>query len=224
MGNKNDCEGFGKNHNGRQRLSRVADFLFEVGMLRKTPRTGYQFLGTGAENVAEHSFRTAIIGYVLAQLSGADAQRTAMICLFHDLHEARTGDFNYVNRAYNTSDRTRALADALAGTGLIKDMLPLWHELEEVATPEAELAQDADQIDLILNLKEQLDLGNPYAAKWLEAAMARLRTPQGKQLAERIRETDHTDWWFKGPDQSWWERKNGTDGQTTQADEEKPGK
>ena len=37
-------------------------------MLKKTPRTGYQFLGTGKESVAEHSFRTAIIGYVLASI------------------------------------------------------------------------------------------------------------------------------------------------------------
>ena len=33
-------------------LRRLADFVFELGMLRKTPRTGYQFLGSGAENVA----------------------------------------------------------------------------------------------------------------------------------------------------------------------------
>jgi hypothetical protein len=23
-------------------------------------------------------------------------------------------------------------------------------------------------------------------------------------------ETDHTDWWFLGPDASWWEKKNGS--------------
>ena len=48
---------------GRDRLTRVVDFLNECGMLRKTPRTGYQFLGSGSENVAEHSFRTAVIGH-----------------------------------------------------------------------------------------------------------------------------------------------------------------
>ena len=82
------------------RLSRLADFLFEVGMLRRTPRTGYQFLCTGAENVAEHSFRTAVIGVVLARMAGADVGRTALLGLFHDLHEARTGDFNYVAKIY----------------------------------------------------------------------------------------------------------------------------
>ncbi len=195
---------------GRDRLSRLADFLFEAGMLRKTPRTGYQFLGTGQENVAEHSFRTAVIGFVLAEMAGANAERTAMLCLFHDLHEARTGDFNYVNRMYNSSRRTDALKDCLAGTGLTERVLGFWHELEATESLEARLAQDADQIDLILNLKEQLDLGNTYAGKWLESALMRLRTEEGKALAKRCGETDHTDWWFKGPDRSWWENKNGS--------------
>ncbi|MDP3427510.1 MAG: HD domain-containing protein [Humidesulfovibrio sp.] len=194
----------------RSRLTRLADFLFECGMLRKTPRTGYQFLGTGAENVAEHSFRTAVIGFVLAQMAGANKERTAMMCLFHDLHEARTGDFNYVAHIYNTSQRTRALDDALSGTGLEEDLLPLWQELEETESLESHLAQDADQIDLMLNLKEQADLGNKYADKWLAAAEQRFRTDEGRQLARTIMETDHTDWWFLGPDQSWWEKKNGS--------------
>jgi len=201
----------------RSRLTRLADFLFECGMLRKTPRSGYQFLGTGQENVAEHSFRTAVIGFVLAQMAGADTSRTAMLCLFHDLHEARTGDFNYVNRIYNSSMRTQALADALSGTGLGPAVMPLWDELEKTATPEAKLAHDADQLDLMLNLKEQSDLGNKYADKWLAAAKERLHTPEGQELGRTIMETDHTDWWFLGPEQSWWERKTGPGGLAAEA-------
>jgi putative hydrolase of HD superfamily len=194
----------------RSQLTRLVDFLNECGMLRRTPRSGYQFLGTGRENVAEHSFRTAVVGFVLAQMAGADASRTAMMCLFHDLHEARTGDFNYVNRIYNQSARTQALADALDGTGLGGEIMPMWEELERTETREAMLAQDADQIDLILNLKEESDLGNKYADKWLEGAVKRLRTPEGRKLAATVCETDHTDWWFLGPDRSWWEKKNGS--------------
>ena len=194
----------------RDRVTRLADLVFEAGMLRKTPRTGYQFLGTGSENVAEHSFRTALIGFVLARLAGADPFRTMAMCLFHDLHEARTGDFNYVNKLYNACESRRALADALAGTGLTATVLPLHDELEDAATLEARLAQDADQIDLIANLKEELDLGNRYAGAWIEAAMARLRTDAGRELATALAETDHAEWWFNGPDKKWWNRKNGT--------------
>ncbi|MHC1712002.1 MAG: HD family hydrolase [Solidesulfovibrio sp.] len=193
----------------RDRLTRLADFLFEAGMLRKTPRTGYQFLGTGAENVAEHSFRATLIGFVLAEMAGADPYRTMALCLFHDLHEARTGDFNYVNKLYNTTDARRAMVDSLAGTGLTATVLPLHDELEAAESPEALLAQDADQIDLIANLKEELDRGNRYAAAWIEAAMARLRTETGRKLAAAVATTDHAEWWFNGPDRQWWNRKNG---------------
>ena len=193
----------------RERATRLADLVFEAGMLRKTPRTGYQFLGSGSENVAEHSCRTAMIGFMLAGQAGADPYRTMAMCLFHDLHEARTGDFNYVNKLYNACDSRRALADALAGTGLTATVMPLHDELEAAQTLEAQLAQDADQIDLIANLKEELDLGNRYAAAWIEAAMARLRTDAGRALAKTLAETDHAEWWFNGPDRQWWNRKNG---------------
>lgn len=196
-------------YNDRDQLTRITDFLNECGMLRKTPRTGYQFLGSGSENVAEHSFRTAVIGHILALRAGADVARTTYMCLFHDLHEARTGDFNYVNRIYNKSERTMALKHATGGTGLEEDVLGYWEELEEATSLEAKLAQDADQLDFILNLKEEADLGNKYAQEWLDIAVQRVRTEWGIELARTIAETDHKDWWFLGPDPSWWTRKNG---------------
>ena len=61
-------------------MKNLANFLFEAGMLKRTPRTGFQFLGSGAESVAEHSFRTSLIGYTLAQLDDeADAGRVVLI-------------------------------------------------------------------------------------------------------------------------------------------------
>jgi len=195
---------------GRGRLTRLADFIFECGMLRKTPRTGYQFLGSGSENVAEHSFRTAVIGHILAEMAGADVARTTYMCLFHDLHEARTGDFNYVNRIYNRSERTKALEHSVAGTGLEEEIIGYWEELEDTETLEAKLAQDADQLDFIANLKEETDMGNKYAREWMELALKRVRTEWGRQLAETIATTDHKDWWFLTRDESWWTRKNGS--------------
>ncbi len=188
---------------------RLSSFLFEVGMLKKTPRSGYQFLGSGQESVAEHSFRTAIIGYSLAQINGADWSKVVLMCLFHDLHEARTGDFNYVNKMYNNSQWEKALQDALQDIGFEDTIIQTCQELEETETKESALAQDSDQIDLILSLKEEQDLGNPYAPKWLKYALKRLRTFEGKTLASAIMETDHTDWWFTSADQSWWAKGNG---------------
>jgi len=49
-------------------MHNIANLLFEAGMLKRTPRTGLQFLGSGSESVAEHAFRVTFIGYVLARL------------------------------------------------------------------------------------------------------------------------------------------------------------
>jgi putative hydrolase of HD superfamily len=198
-----------RNLSGRSPLARLADFLFEAGMLRKTPRSGYQFLGSGRESVAEHSFRAALIGYALARAAGLNAEHTAMLCLIHDFHEARTGDFNYVNSMYNSSRQRLAMEHALHGTDLADSLLPLWDEQDAGQTREALLAKDADHLDLMLNLVEERNLGNPYAGKWLETAEKRIVTEEGRELARQILNADHTDWWFKGPDADWWVRKNG---------------
>ena len=195
------------NFEERDRVSRLVDFINEVGMLRFTPRTGYQFLGTGQENVAEHSHRTAVIGYALAKVAGADPARTALLCLFHDLAEARTGDFNYVNRIYNNTQPRLAMQHATEGTGLAEDILGFWDELEGNESVEAQLAHDADQLDLIFNLKRESEGGNKFADQWLANALERLRTPAGKELGQAASEIPTSYWWYNGPGQRWWEKK-----------------
>ena len=125
-------------------MKQLINFLFEVGMLKRTPRTGYQFLGTGRESVAGHSFRTAVIGYALAkQHPDADIPKTVFMCLFHDLHEARTGDHNYVNKQYVTVDEDRAVSDMAEGLGFGDEIISLTDEFNQAETLEARLAKDA---------------------------------------------------------------------------------
>ncbi len=175
-----------------------------MGMLKKTPRTGYWFLGSGHESVAEHSFRTAVIGYILAgQVDEADSQKTVLMCLFHDLAEARTGDHNYVNKRYNKIDEKAAVKDLVRNTFFRDEIENLINEFNQCESTEAMLAKDADQIDLIMELKQQQDLGNRYAAEWLYYAQKRLRTSHGKEMVQKILETDSTDWWFEKKTDLW---------------------
>lgn len=178
-------------------MEALINFLFEVGMLKKTPRTGYQFLGSGQESVAEHSFRATVIGYILSlREPGADSLKTTLMCLFHDLHEARTGDHNYVNKRYVSVDEDRAVKDLARGLPFGEDILSLTREFNEGDSIEARISRDADQLDLILELKEQQDLGNRYAKDWLFYAVKRLQTESARAMARDILCTDSTDWWF----------------------------
>ena len=178
-------------------MKKIINFLFEVGMLKKSPRTGYQFLGSGHESVAEHSFRVAIIGYSLSeQEPEADSRKIILMCLFHDLHEARTGDHNYVNKRYVHVDEERAIRDLAHGLPFGDEITTLTREFNRGKSIEAQISRDADQLDLILELKEQLDLGNRYAEEWLAYAVKRLLTETAKKMAQEILNTDSTDWWF----------------------------
>lgn len=188
----------------RFNLHRLADFINEAGMLRHTPRSGYAFLGSGSENVAEHSYRAAIIGHILAHMAHIDPGRVILQGLYHDLHEARTGDFNYVNHRYDACDAKRALVDSTAGTGLQEEILGLWEEFEHGESQAAQLARDADQLDLIANLAQELYKGNLQARDWLDSALARLRTEEGRMLAKAILDAPPDRWWREGIPSEWW--------------------
>ncbi len=185
-------------------MKEIANFLFEVGMLQKTPRTGFQFLGSGRESVAEHVLRTIFVGYVLSKLEPAvDKSKVLQMCLFHDLSEARTGDMNYVNKKYVTVDEEKAVRELAETLSFGDDITSIVSEFNEKKTRESLIAQDADQLSLILQLKECGDLGNKYSKEWIDFAIKRLLTDTARKLAGVIIETDSSDWWFKDKS-DWW--------------------
>ena len=182
----------------------ITDFLFEVGMLCKTPRSGNQFLGSGRESVAEHVLRTVFTGYALCKLNPSlNEMRVLKMCLLHDLPEARTGDMNYVNKKYVQIDEAKAVRELTESLSFGEDIRQAIDEFNARETMESRIARDADQIALILQLKEYGDLGNKYSEEWIEYALKRLCTEEGKKLAARIIETDSSHWWFKEKN-DWW--------------------
>ena len=187
-------------------MDRLANFLFEIGMLKRTPRTGWQFLGSGRESVAEHSFRAAVIAYTLAELDESlDANRVLRMALFHDLPEARTGDLNYMNQKYVAADEERAARDLAAGLPFGDELAGLLEEYRAESTPEARLVHDADQLELLLSLKEQRDAGNLQADEWMPFVLQRLRTDAARELASEVLSGHSADWWFDRSS-SWWVR------------------
>ena len=194
-------------------MKRIANFLFEAGMLKRTPRTGFQFLGSGAESVAEHIFRTVYIGYTLGHLTKkADTDKIIKMCLFHDLPEARTGDLNYVNKKYVEADEAKAVNDLAETLPFGAEIKRLILEYSDGESLEAKLAHDADQLEMILALKEYKDLGNKYADEWLEFAVKRLKTNIARKLSKTILKTDSSLWWFQDKSDWWINAKKGKKG------------
>ncbi len=125
------------------------------------------------------------------------------MCLFHDFPEARTGDHNYMNKKYVNKNEEQVIRDQVRNLPFASDIESLVCEFNAVKTPEARIAKDADQIDLIMELKGQMDIGNPNAKDWLDFAIQRLITDRAKRMAQEILVTNSSEWWFD-KEADWW--------------------
>jgi putative hydrolase of HD superfamily len=179
-------------------MKAIVNLLFEARILKEIPRSGFHFLGAGRESVAEHTFLTTFVGYVLSQLQpAADALKTIQMCLMHDLSEARTGDLNYVQKRYVASDEAKAVAELTGSVPFGPTMGGLMEAFRNGKTLEARLAHDADQLALVLELKALCDTGHKGPETWLPHVVARLQTDIGKEVAAEVLKTPSDAWWFK---------------------------
>lgn len=192
--------------NGGSLLSEYADLVQELGMLARIPRSGLSFLGSGRQSVAEHSHRVACIALILARRceEPVDEARLLRLCLFHDLPEARTGDQNYVHRKYVRVDEARLHDEMAAASPLGEQIVADVQEFEHGTSLEARLARDADQIEFLALLREEVDLGNPRAPEWIRSGRQRVRTEAGQQLADEVLATPSDHWWFHSKEDRHW--------------------
>jgi putative hydrolase of HD superfamily len=178
-------------------MKRIADLLFEARMLKDVPRSGFHFLGAGRESIAEHVYSTTFIAFVMSQLHPEiDAFKLICMCLLHDLPEARIGDLNSVNKAYVRADESRAVGDMVQGIDFGGQIQELIEEYAAGGSPEAQLARDADQLALILELKDLDDIGHRPPRTWLPHVLDRLHTETGRALADAIMSTRRDAWWW----------------------------
>ncbi len=177
-------------------MKSIANLLFEVRILKDIVRSGYAFLGSGKESIAEHSFMTAFICFAMAKMdSDLDLESLVTMALVHDLAEARTGDLNYVEKKYSIVDESKAISHLIKHISFGKDIKNLIEQFNAGETKEAMLANDADQISFILELKKQLDVGAKGPEKWLPVVLDRLKTDMGRQIAQSLMETSWDEWW-----------------------------
>ena len=179
-------------------MKEIVNLLFQARLLKSIPRSGYHFLGAGSESIAEHTFMTAFIALIMAQMDeSVDAQRLVSMALVHDLAETRTGDLNTVHKEYVTADETRAMADTIQGLPFGGTMDDLVREFNKGETIEAKLVRDADQLAFVLDLKALADVGYEPPKKWIPPVIERLQTDFAKRLAGTVLKTHWDDWWLK---------------------------
>ncbi|MDT0351115.1 HD domain-containing protein [Pseudonocardia charpentierae] len=177
----------------------LARFFHEIGHLKRTPRTGWLLAGIAhPESVSEHSHRVSVIGAILAMACGADAGKTALMCLLHDIPETRTGDIPSVGKKYvsKSSDIT-VLAQQLEGVAdpLARQLLDLAEEYVKRETLESKLAHDADKIECLAQAMEYTDQGHVLAKDWIESSRLDVETEVGARTANAMASGNPGSWW-----------------------------
>ncbi len=183
-------------------MRELANFLFEVGNLKNVDRSGWWLLGNKVpESVAEHSFRCAILGYILAKLENVDSSKVVMMCLFHDVHESRTNDLHKIAQKYINLEEAgdKVMKEQLGSLkGFIgEEIKDVLGELVSQETTESIVAKDADILECAMQAREYQVQGYDDAVDWLERADDRLKCKSSKKLLSILKQSDPNEWWKK---------------------------
>lgn len=182
-----------------KKKQRDLDFLFEVGSLRNVPRAWQQILTAKVQNIAEHSWRTTLIAWIIATAEKADTDKVVKMCLIHDVGESRTGDIAFMHRNY--VDRHEELAEdhIFEDTALEAEAGGLLKEYNERKTLEAKIVKDADNLDVDIELKEMAKIGDSSALGMTKDHRPKIRatklyTKTAKKMWDELQKTDPDRW------------------------------
>lgn len=200
----------------------IANFVYETSIHSKTPRSGFWFLGSGDQSVAEHLFHTAMIAYALANIEpGADKSKAVMMALFHDIGEGRVSDHNYVHQRYGRLAESNAVDDIATSVPFGAEIASLYKEEQARETLEAKLVKDADQLEWISTLRHEEVKGNIKATDWIKTSAKRLKTESGQRLGQFLMTTHPDDWWHNVNDPWFVDRNSADQGWGSHKDAEK---
>lgn len=181
-------------------IKKITNFIFELGQLKKQRRSGFWYAGVkNPETVAEHVFRAAQIGYILAVMEKANPEKVVTMVAIHDNGEARIGDQNKVAARYyhNGEAEEKAFNDQLETLG--KEIKDKWkkyfNEYEHRTTKEGIIAKDADWLENAFQAKEYYDEGYKSAMVWINNVEKALETKSAKAIIKQMKKTDFTEWW-----------------------------
>jgi putative hydrolase of HD superfamily len=183
-------------------MQELVHFLFEVGYLKNVDRSGWWLLGNKTpESVAEHSFRCTILGYILAKSENVDTSKVIMMCLFHDVHEARTNDLHKIAQKYinleEAGDKvTKEQLEPLKGF-IGDEIADALSELTNQESKESIVAKDADILECAMQAREYQIQGYDAAIDWVKRAKDKLRCESSKKLLSIIEHSDPNEWWKK---------------------------
>lgn len=136
-------------------LAGLVTFIKKAENLKNTLRSAHTSNGR-RESTAEHSWRLCLLVMVLAgHFEGVDAGKLLKLSVVHDLGEAICGDIpaNHQSPDDNKSEKERAAMLELSHSlpeEIRAELLALWDEYDQAATPEAKIIKALDKLETII--------------------------------------------------------------------------
>lgn len=150
------------------------------------------------DSVAEHSLNAAQIGYILAKMEWADANKVATMLVWHDIAETRIWDFHKIAAKYITNKKEiekNIMNDQFNLFEFKEDIFKLFEEYEEKTTLEWMIAKDADYLEVAFQWKIYLESWYKDTQNWIDNVWKALKTPSAKAIWEEMTKSSFTDWW-----------------------------
>ncbi len=176
----------------------TASFLMEMGMLKRAKRSGWWIAGVkDPETIAEHSFRTAVVGAVLAMMEGADPAKVALLCTFHDTQETRIGDIPHIGRRYLTASSNEKVTEdqvSAAHPAVLAGIQAIVEEYENAESLEVTVAHDADKLECLIQAVEYREQGYKNVQPWIDSSLGSLKTESARVLADAALTMTSLEW------------------------------
>lgn len=145
-------------------LQNLIKFLEITGILKQTERTGWVEVGVyQPESVADHTFRTAFLCMLYADMEALDPLKLVRMALIHDLPEAVIGDLTPSQKTTESKEKEETAISqilSLLPKNQREKYLAVWNEYQEGKTREAKTVRQLEKIEMALQAKEYQKLGS----------------------------------------------------------------
>jgi putative hydrolase of HD superfamily len=144
-------------------MIQLLEFIHNVGKLKQLKRAGWVRHGIdNVESVADHSFRLAIMSMLIGgaakdNSNDLDINKMLKLALIHDLAEIGAGDitpYDGVTPERKIELETASLTNLVRDLDNSEEFLELWDEFVSNTTPESQLVNELDKLEMVFQAKE----------------------------------------------------------------------
>ena len=168
-------------------MEKLYNFFAFLSRMKHITRWGLM-RNTDTENIQEHSLQVAMIAHGLAVISNVyfgnniDAEKVAVLAIYHDSNETLTGDMPTPIKYFNPSiqqaykDLEQVSKEKLLSL-LPDEMVPIYRKILffDESSPEGRIVKAADRICAYIKCIEEEKAGNCEFKKAAEATLKKIQ-------------------------------------------------